>query len=105
MGGFESIVTPDTCHCLICGNPNVVMHHLISGTSGRKLADQDKLVVPLCPKHHNMDSKESVHLNATVEKWAKMVGQLSYELNEVSQGLTVDEARKKFFDRYRKFYI
>lgn len=56
MGGFESVVTPDTCHCLICGSPNVVMHHLISGTSGRKLADQDKLVVPLCPKHHNMEA-------------------------------------------------
>ena len=29
MGGFESVVTPDTCHCLICGSPNVVMHHLM----------------------------------------------------------------------------
>lgn len=102
---FESIITSDTDHCLICGSPNVVMHHAISGTSGRKLADEDKLTIPLCPKHHNMDSKESVHLNPTISKWCKMIAQLAYIQNEVSQGLTVEEARKKFFDRYRKFYI
>jgi hypothetical protein len=102
---FDSIITTDTEHCLICGNPNVVMHHAISGTSGRKLADEDNLTIPLCPKHHNMDSKESVHLNPTIAKWCKMVAQFAYIQNEVSHGLTVEEARKKFFDRYKKFYI
>lgn len=102
---MRSIITNDLEHCLICGSPTVAIHHAINGNPGRKLADEDGLLIPLCPKHHNMDSKESVHLNSIIGKWVKMVAQLSYIQNEVSKGLTVEEARKKFFDRYKKFFI
>lgn len=102
---MNSIITSDMEHCLICGSPIVAIHHAISGTSGRRLADEDGLIIPLCPRHHNMDSKESVHLNPAISKWCKMVAQFAYIQNEVSHGLTVGEARKKFFDRYKKFYI
>lgn len=102
---MESIITYDTEHCLICGSPNVVEHHAISGTSGRKLADEDGLTIPLCPKHHNMDSRESVHLNAAITRWSKMVGQLAYEKKLVSEGHTESEARELFMRRYVKSYL
>ena len=102
---MNSIITSDTEHCLICGSPCVVEHHAISGTSGRKLADEDGLTIPLCPRHHNMDSRESVHLNPTIAKWGKMVGQLAFEKKIVSEGHTEDEAREIFRRRYGKSYL
>lgn len=76
----------------------------------RELMKREKLPigyglwVPLTPEHHRT-GKISAHQSTEVQKLLQIIAQLSYELNEVSQGLTVDEARKKFFDRYRKFYI
>lgn len=104
---FESVITTDLEYCAICGNPTVAIHHAVSGNPGRKLADEDKLLIPLCPKHHNMDSKESVHLNPSISKWSKMVGQLAYELEMVSTGRSKskDEAREMFRSRYGKSFL
>lgn len=102
---INSIITSNTEHCLICGSPYVVEHHAIGGTSGRRLADEDGLTVPLCAKHHNLDSRESVHLNPTIAKWSKVVGQLAYEKKIVSEGHTEAEAREMFRRRYGKSYL
>jgi len=102
---LNSIITNDLEHCIICGSPTVAIHHAISGTANRKLADEDGLIIPLCPKHHNMDSCESVHLNPTIAKWSKMVGQLAYEKEIVSTGLTAREARDMWIRRYGKSYL
>lgn len=88
---------------IINGQYGVERHHCLGGPN-RKKADEDGLWVPLTPEHHRM-GKISAHQSAEVQKLLQIIAQLSYELNEVSQGLTVDESRKKFFDRYRKFYI
>lgn len=50
----KSIVTDDMTHCIISGSPDVAIHHLIFGTSGRAKADEDGLIVPLDPTYHNM---------------------------------------------------
>lgn len=102
---MKSIITDDLEHCLICGSPIVAIHHAISGTAGRALADEDELTVPLCPRHHNMDSRESVHLNPTIAKWSKIVGQLAYEKKMVSEGHTEDEARQMFRRQYGKSFL
>lgn len=106
MADWESIITNDTAHCIICGR-EAVQHHAISGTSGRQLADADKLTIPLCPIHHNMDSKESVHLNPAIARWSKIVGQLAWELEMVSTGQAKnkDEALQKFRKRYGKSFM
>ena len=88
---------------IINGQYGVERHHCLGGPN-RKKADEDGLWVPLTPEHHRT-GKTSAHQSTEVQKLLQIIAQLSYELNEVSQGLTVDEARKKFFDRYRKFYI
>lgn len=88
---------------IINGQYGVERHHCLGGPN-RKKADEDGLWVPLTPEHHRT-GKISAHQSTEVQKLLQIIAQLSYELNEASQGLTVDEARKKFFDRYRKFYI
>lgn len=88
---------------IINGQYGVERHHCLGGPN-RKKADEDGLWVPLTPEHHRT-GKISAHQSTEVQKLLQIIAQLSYELNEVSQGLTVDEARQKFFDRYRKFYI
>lgn len=88
---------------IINGQYGVERHHCLGGPN-RKKADEDGLWVPLTPEHHRT-GKISAHQSTEVQKLLQIIAQLSYELNEVSLGLTVDEARKKFFDRYRKFYI
>jgi len=102
---MDSIITNDLEHCIICGSPNVAIHHAMSGVANRRLADEDGLIIPLCAKHHNMDSRESVHLNPTIAKWSKMVGQLAFERKKVSMGLTDSEARREWMQRYGKNYL
>lgn len=107
MSNVESVITNDMEHCVICGSPTVVVHHAIGGTANRQKSDMDKLLIPLCPKHHNMDGKESVHLNPAIAKWSKIVGQLAFELEMVSSGKakSKDEAKKQFQLRYGKSYL
>ena len=78
---------------IINGQYGVERHHCLGGPN-RKKADEDGLWVPLTPEHHRM-GKISAHQSTEVQKLLQII----------AQGLTVDEARKKFFDRYRKFYI
>ena len=78
---------------IINGQYGVERHHCLGGPN-RKKADEDGLWVPLTPEHHRT-GKISAHQSTEVQKLLQIIAQLSYELNEVSQGLTVDEARKK----------
>lgn len=88
---------------IISGQYGVERHHCLGGPNRQK-ADEDGLWIPLTPQHHR-EGKISAHQCVEVQKLLQIIAQLSYELNEVSHGLTVEEARKKFFDRYKKFYI
>ena len=89
---------------IISGKPGVERHHCLFGNANREKADIDGLWVPLTPEHHR-EGKISAHKCIEMQRLLQIIAQLAYELNEVSNGLTVEEARKKFFDRYGKFYI
>lgn len=84
-------------YCEICGLPNAETHHLVFGTSNRKLSDADELVMDLCREHH-----EFMHKNAKV---SRLIGQLMYERNKCAEGMTVDDARQSFRNRYGKSYL
>lgn len=101
----KSIVTDDMTHCIISGSPDVAIHHLIFGTSGRAKADEDGLIVPLNPTYHNMDSLQSVHLNPVIASWSRICGQLAWEKHAVAGGMTECDARKAFRDRYGKSFL
>lgn len=50
----------DSKECLICGSPNVEVHHVMFGPD-RKNADKLGLTVYLCPEHHR--GNEGPHHN------------------------------------------
>lgn len=103
-------------YALFVGKTTTTKYHLIFGVSNRKLADQDKLTLPLCDLCHNMAGKpaERIHGNSAAEKLSKMLGQALWELNEVSKSLSADDdiiktekesARIKFIKRYGRSYL
>lgn len=93
-----NVVTDYTDICFFCGRPAEAMHHLISGTSNRKKAEQDGLKVPICNHCHNLgDITERIHGNIMAEKLSKMLGQAIFE-NKLG-------TREDFHKRYGKSYL
>ena len=43
-----------TLGCLVCGQPSTV-HHVTASIHGGRISRSHKLVVPLCPAHHQHD--------------------------------------------------
>lgn len=77
---MNTIVTEYRDNCAFCGMPTGEEHHLIFGTSGRKLAEEDGLKLPCCTKCHTAGKiSEKIHGNPMAEKMSKMLGQLAYE--------------------------
>ena len=102
---MESLLTKYTKNCIICGSPNVEEHHLLYGISKRRIADKDRIVLPLCQMHHDMSLAASVHLNPAVAVWSKICGQLAWEMEAVADGATKEEARERFRKRYGRSYL
>lgn len=76
----KGIVTEYQNICFLCGRQSDGQHHLVFGTSERKLAEEDGLKVPVCNRCHNMGAvQEKIHGNPVAEKLSKMVGQLAWE--------------------------
>ena len=121
----KSIVTEYDDICFICGRRSEGTHHLIFGTSGRELSDQDGLKVPVCNNCHSMgDARFRIHGNPIAEKMSKIIGQLAWEKEYITQdaihhnAIDVDIgkpdkdkelekriARKCFISRYGRSYL
>lgn len=105
----DPVVTKDMEHCIICGKPGV-WHHLIPGTANRKKCDEDGLIIPLCPEHHNM-SDMSVHFNKEMMAMSRIIAELAYEKEVYREaytkqvGIDGDPAKEVFRARYGKVYI
>lgn len=88
-------------YCFFCGKPCETEHHLLFGSSMRKLAEEDGIKVPTCDECHVIGGLlRRIHGNPMAEKLSKMLGQAFYERNECAKGLSIDEAREKFRKRY-----
>ena len=75
----KSIITNDMDHCFVCGCGGALhIHHCIGGTSNRKNSDKYGLIIPLCPRHHNM-SNEGIHFNKPLDAEVKKIAQLAFE--------------------------
>lgn len=116
-----SIMTKWTNYCMICGNPTVEMHHALYG-SKHKQADEDHLLMSLCPNHHN-SSKMSVHMNPEMKALSQMLAQVCWERQKLAQWYTevanelvkddnpitidavLEKSREAFFDRYGEYYL
>jgi hypothetical protein len=96
----------DYPYCIICNKRvGLEVHHLIEGNAKRQLSDEDGLTVTLCNECHRSDKFTSVHLNYAVNRWSKICGQLAYERDRCAEGMTVEEARNAFRERYGKSYL
>jgi hypothetical protein len=98
---MESILTNYTCNCAICGVPNAEPHHLLFNRASRKLADEDKLVLPMCRICH-----EELHTKSSVAaELSRICGQLAYEKALCEKGMSGDDAREQFRIRYGISYL
>ena len=59
--------------CIVCGGPNIEIHHItdISKIDGPRRSD--KRVVPLCKDHHK-DSKDGIHILSKEEFYKRIMG-------------------------------
>ena len=101
-----SLLTDDMDHCFFCGRPADCEHHLIFGSANRELADEDGLMVPVCYRCHTTGPVTMrIHDNIMAEKLSKMLGQMAWEKQRISEGNTPQEAHTMFYRRYGKHYL
>ncbi len=97
---MDSIVTKYTSFCAFCGKPTTTEHHLVFGISQRTLSEEDGLKIGICDKCHEFHKN-----NPIACKMSKMMGQLAYEKHEVAKGVSEEDAREKFRQRYGISYL
>ena len=89
---MDSVVTEYMNNCLLCGRPTMDKHHLLFGRGIRPLADDDKLIIPVCRECHNL-----IHSDPRVGNLSKILGQIVWEK-------TNNGSREDFIRRYGKSY-
>ena len=116
MGERESIITKWMQFCMVCGKPREHIHHALYNVGKRKLADEDKLLIPLCAYHHE-DSKNGVHNNVGMKAFsqalAEAIWERQYLAEKLAEGETghqcvedwIEEAKDAFKSRYGEFYL
>lgn len=80
--------------CWVCGNPYVEEHHVLYGTSKRKLSEKYGLKVYLCHEHHT--GKKGAHFNKVLDTQLKMFAQKKFE--EIY-------GHEKFMEVFKKNYL
>lgn len=112
---MESILTEYTDISAFSGRPRECDHHLLFGTGMRKLADQDKLILPLTNAEHNCSPNGliyQIHENPAAESLSKMLGQVAWEKEYLARELEKcgykeirEEARLRFMARYGQSFL
>lgn len=94
----------DTRLCAICGKLATETHHLIYGSSQRKLADRDGITMPLCRSCH-----KDMHYIGKLGTLSKMFGQLMWERWYMADfgdaDKTLKDTREEFRQRYGQSYL
>jgi len=79
----------------VCGNPNVVEHHVFEGTHHRRLSEKYGLKVYLCGEHHNLSSR-GVHFNHMLDAMIKQYAQKKFEETH---------SREEFIKIFKRNYL
>ena len=110
----KNIITTFTDISALSGKPTECKHHVIYGRGLRELADQDGLWIPLTNAEHNMSPKgiiNQVHGNPVAEAFSKIIGELAWEREYLSDRLEKyepngkEESKEAFRRRYGQNYI
>lgn len=127
-----SIITKWTEYCMICGRPRDDMHHALYGNK-HKLADEDKLLMPLCAYHHNSNNlfdvkrkpvtNMSVHQCDEMKALSQMLAEVCWERQKLAEKIAanhnalvtknkeitaekvIEDVREQFKNRYGEFYL
>ena len=83
---------------------NGTISQIFGGTANRRLSEEDGMVVDLCPDCHNRPPN-GVHFNKERMEELHRIGQQTWENIQTAKGITHDEARKAFMQRYGKNYL
>ena len=83
---------PERCHR--CGVEGQLAHHHLIGGAYRKKADKLGLVIPLCPKCHEMAHKNA-DLNRQYRRYAQLI--------MLRQGWTVEQWIREFGKDYLQY--
>ena len=89
---MDSIITEYTDYCLLCGKPSFDPHHLLFGKGIKRLADDDKLVIPVCRECHDL-----IHRDPRVGNLSRVLGQIAWEKEN-------NAGREEFIRRYGRSY-
>ncbi len=95
MGKTKSVIFEDMESCFVCGSPYVQVHHILYGTSNRKISDKLGYVAPLCQEHHT--GSHGVHFNKALDLHLKKLAQKHFEANLGN--------RNAFRDMFGKSYL
>ena len=81
----DSIIVPEKYRheCIICGSPAVEQHHVIYGTGGRKVSDQEGLIIPLCHYHHSVFAHNTDGKHEMESKCIQMMGEWCWIANDL----------------------
>lgn len=102
----ESIITDHMDYCLICNAPTEHRHHGIEGVANRKKSDREKLIMPLCARHHT--GNMSVHMNKEMNVMSHIISQLAWEreycIRELGEWVR-QEMRSEFIREFGKSFL
>lgn len=90
--------------CYLCGRITYTERHHIFGAANRRLSEEDGLVVNLCHHCHNAPPN-GAHFNRETMLYLKRQGQTWYEEKKIAEGMSPEEARASFMQRYGKNYL
>ena len=83
-------------HCYVCGRTGrLEAHHCFHGSANRKLADDDKMIVALCPCCHR--GHKGVHNNAELDRQIKRDAQKVWQ---AYYGKTEEDFRERYGRSY-----
>lgn len=103
---MKSILQEDNGVCFLCSlagddhEQYTHEHHVIYGTSGRKLSEKYGLKVYLCPRHHEF-GKEAVHKNKGTRILLEKIAQLVF-INQYGPELWMQIFGKNYLEPEEK---
>ena len=82
---------------------NGIISHIF-GAANRKHSEEDGLVVDLCHACHN-EPPDGVHFNKNMMQILHEFGQRKWMIDQIEKGMTAEEAKRAFMQRYGKNYL
>lgn len=102
---MKSVIPGDKKNvCFVCGRVAYETHHIF-GASDRDVAEKYGLKVYLCWDHHHGTYGAHGREGKKIQEYLHTVGQERWEEIRVQEGMTKEDARKRFIKEFRRSYL